>query len=171
MFERDGFAHQPGLQIKFVSRDPLESRTQCGFRQSGLCKILFSKNLDTKILITDDLGTRLLASPNRHGLDHDRAILNCGARSDGSKYLLKHRLTSRVLNRASGLSRRFDLEEFGDSRLRIAFDDQSLLCWAGFILPALRLWLFLRHLVQLSHWFLSAALVMVAQPGIKPGRQ
>ena len=45
-------------------------------------KSCFSKNLDTKILTTEDLGSRLLGSPNRHCLDYDRAELNCGARSD-----------------------------------------------------------------------------------------
>ena len=79
----------PGLQINFFSRDPLESRPQCGFGQNGLCKILFSKNLDTKILITHDLGTRFLDPPNRHGLDDDRAVLSCGARSDVTMSLWK----------------------------------------------------------------------------------
>jgi len=67
---------------------------------------------------------------------------------------LKHRLISRVLNRASGLSRRFDLEEFGDSLLWVAFNDQSLLLGAGFILPALRLWL-LWHFELVSYQYLS----------------
>ncbi len=55
MGEPDGFAGQSGLQINFFASDPLEVRAQSRFSQSGLCKIWFSKNLDTKILITDDL--------------------------------------------------------------------------------------------------------------------
>ena len=70
-------------------RDPLESRAQSWFRQSGLCKIWFSKDLDLKILITNDLRARLLASPNCHGLDHCCAALNCGARSNVTMMLWK----------------------------------------------------------------------------------
>jgi hypothetical protein len=43
---------------QFFSREAVESLAQSRFPQSGLCKIWFSKNLDTKILITDDLATR-----------------------------------------------------------------------------------------------------------------
>ena len=48
--------------MNFFSSDPLGNRAQRGFRQRGLCKIWFSKNLDTKILKTGDLETRFLAS-------------------------------------------------------------------------------------------------------------
>jgi len=43
---------------QFFSREAVEIGIQRGFRQIGPCKIWFSKNLDTKILITDDLVTR-----------------------------------------------------------------------------------------------------------------
>jgi hypothetical protein len=89
LVERDRLADRSRLQINFFSRDPLEIRAQSGFRESGLCKIWFSKNLDTKILITHDLGARHLASPNCHGLDHCRAVLNCGTRSDVTMRLWK----------------------------------------------------------------------------------
>jgi hypothetical protein len=69
----------PAWRIRRISdekifADPAGSLVQRGFRKSGLRKILFSKNLDTKIL-----GTKSLAGPvsrwaNRHCLDHDRAI-------------------------------------------------------------------------------------------------
>jgi hypothetical protein len=60
------------------------------------------------------------------------------------------------------------LEEFGDSFLRIAFNDQSLLLWPRFTLSALRLLLF-GHLVLLSHRF-SLGVKVIPQPGIEPGR-
>src|SRR5580704_10378293 len=90
------------------------------------------------------------------------------ARLDGSKYLLKHRLTSRVSNRASGLSRRlFEELIYGDQR--VAFNDQSLLLGARFTLSALRRFL-LRHFELVSHWFVSAV-KCVPQSGIEPERR
>jgi hypothetical protein len=54
--------------------DPAESLAQRGFRKNGLCKTLFSKNLDTKILITNGLARQVSRWADRHCLDHDRAI-------------------------------------------------------------------------------------------------
>src|SRR5580704_14855397 len=90
------------------------------------------------------------------------------ARLDGSKYLLKHRLTSRASNRASGLSRRL-FQELIYGGQRVAFNDQPLLLGSGFTLSALRYFL-LWHLVLLSHPFLSAVLEVMPQPGMEPGR-
>jgi len=67
------------------------------------------------------------------------------------------------------LARGIFLEEFVDSNLRVAFDDQTLLFGSRFRFLLLPLW-FLLHLVLLLQRFLSAALVTVPQPGIGPGR-
>jgi hypothetical protein len=71
--ETDGLGRSGGLRIKFFSVDPAESLVQYGFRKSGLCKILFSKNLDTKILRTNSLASQVSRWADRHCLDDDRA--------------------------------------------------------------------------------------------------
>jgi hypothetical protein len=65
-------------------------RKPCWARVSGngCRKILFSKNLDTKILITNDLSWRD-SILDRHCLDHDRASSMTGARSDVTRGLWK----------------------------------------------------------------------------------
>jgi hypothetical protein len=60
--------------MKFFLLIRAESLAQRGFRQSGLRKILFSKNLDTKILITNGLAGQVSRWADRHCLDHDRLI-------------------------------------------------------------------------------------------------
>src|SRR5258708_1194040 len=75
--------------IKFIFADRVGSLVQRGFRKSGLCKILFSKNLDTKILITNRLAGQVSRWADRHCLDHDRAIRIRGARSDVTMGLWK----------------------------------------------------------------------------------
>jgi hypothetical protein len=60
---------------QFFSLDIPESLAQRGFCKTVSRKILLSKNLDTKILRTKGLGVGTLGAFNRHGLDHDRAIL------------------------------------------------------------------------------------------------
>jgi hypothetical protein len=67
----------------------------------------------------------------------------------------------------SDLSTRFLAEEFGDCRLRIAFNDQPFLLGSGFTLSALRLLLF-RHNRILSQRFLYG--VKVPRSGIGPER-
>jgi hypothetical protein len=83
-----GYAEQPDSGLKKISRSG-ESLAQRGFRQSGLRKILFSKNLDTKILITNRLAGQVSLWADRHCLDHDRAIRIRGARSDVTMGLWK----------------------------------------------------------------------------------
>jgi len=68
--------------MKFFLPNPAESLVQRGFCKSGLCKILFSKNLDTKILRTNSLAAQVSRWADRHCLDHDRAIWIVRARSD-----------------------------------------------------------------------------------------
>jgi hypothetical protein len=60
--------------MKFIFADPAESLVHRGFCKSGLRKIWFSKNLDIKILRTNNLAGRVSRWANRHCLDHDRAI-------------------------------------------------------------------------------------------------
>jgi len=59
---------------QIFSVDLLESLAQHGFRETVSRKIWFSKNLDTKILGIKGLGLSTLGAPDRHCLDHDRAI-------------------------------------------------------------------------------------------------
>jgi hypothetical protein len=85
----------------------------------------------------------------------------------GSRYLLKRPCKSRSCVPGEGIRLALlglALEEFGDSLLRVAFDDQSLLLGAGFTLSALRL-LLLWH-VGIS----SYSTKLVPEPGIGPGR-
>ena len=82
-------------------------------------------------------------------------------------------MTVHVMNCGKELPRGFRrlLEKRVDGLLRIAFDNQTFPLWSGLILLAFWLRLrFLRHGIELSYRFLSAALVMVPQPGIGPGR-
>jgi len=59
---------------KNILADTAETLVQRGFRKSGLRKILLSKNLDIKILITNRLAGQVSRWADRHCLDHDRAI-------------------------------------------------------------------------------------------------
>jgi hypothetical protein len=79
------------LQIsdQFFSFDISEILVQRGFRKDVSPKIRFSKNLDIKILRTKDLEPGDSASLDRHGLDHDHAIEEVGARSDVTVALRK----------------------------------------------------------------------------------
>jgi hypothetical protein len=72
--ESDRIGESAGFRIKNIFADPAEILVQRGFRKSGLRKIFFSKNLDTKILRTKSLAGRVSRWANRHCLDHDRAI-------------------------------------------------------------------------------------------------
>ncbi len=78
----DRLSGSGGFRIKNIFVDPAEILVQCGFRKSGLPKILFSKNLDTKILITNRLAGQVSRWADRHCLDHDRANWIWSARSD-----------------------------------------------------------------------------------------
>jgi hypothetical protein len=68
-----GSADKPDFGLIFFA-DPAETLVPRGFRKSGLRKILFSKNLDIKILRTDSLAGDLSRWADRHCLDHDCAI-------------------------------------------------------------------------------------------------
>ena len=57
--------------------------------ENGSRKILFSKNLDTKILITKDFGWPDSISLDRHCLDHDGATSMASARADVTRGLWK----------------------------------------------------------------------------------
>jgi hypothetical protein len=65
----------PGRKSRlFFSLDIPESLAWRGLRENISRKIWFSKNFDIKILRIKSLGSGTLGSPNRHCLDHDRAI-------------------------------------------------------------------------------------------------
>jgi hypothetical protein len=70
----DRLGGKAGFQIKFIFVDPPETLVRRGFRKSGLRKILFSKNLDIKILRTNRLAGAISHWADRHCLDHDCAI-------------------------------------------------------------------------------------------------
>jgi hypothetical protein len=53
--ESDRLGGSGGFRMKFFFADPVKTIVQRGFRESGFRKIWFSKNLDIKILRTDDL--------------------------------------------------------------------------------------------------------------------
>src|SRR5271155_4475805 len=54
-------------------------------------KIRMSKNLETKICETEDLGRHDLSPSNRHGFAHDRATSIAQTRSDVTGAVWKHR--------------------------------------------------------------------------------
>jgi hypothetical protein len=85
----DGIGGSAGFRVKNISSDPAESLVQYGFCESGLRKILLSKNLNTKILRTKRLAVRVSLSADRHCLDHDRASSMAGTRSDVTRGLWK----------------------------------------------------------------------------------
>ena len=87
--EKSVLGSEADLARYFFYCDAAESLDWCGFRENGFCKILFSKNLDTKILITNRLGGGDSGSPDRHVLGHDRAIRIAGAGSDVTRGLWK----------------------------------------------------------------------------------
>jgi hypothetical protein len=68
-----GAAGKPDFE-RFFSSNASKSRSQCGFHESAFCKILPAKNLDLKILKTNDLARQVLASIDRHCLDNHCAI-------------------------------------------------------------------------------------------------
>jgi hypothetical protein len=75
-------SEESGSRSKFYSSDTPETSAQRGFLQNVFCKILLPKNLDLKILRTNNLERQDLASIDRHCLDYDCAIADWGARSD-----------------------------------------------------------------------------------------
>src|SRR5712691_8929065 len=85
----DWLARSGGFRLKNIFSDPAESLVQCGFRESGLCKILLSKNLDIKILITNGLAGQVSRWADRHCLDYDYATSIRGTRSDVTGWLWK----------------------------------------------------------------------------------
>jgi hypothetical protein len=93
----EGLGGSAGFRIKFIFVDPAETLVQRGFRKSVLRKIRFSKNLDIKILRTNNLEEPVSRWADRHCLDHDRASSMGGARSDvtwGCGFFWLHRKIS-----------------------------------------------------------------------------
>jgi hypothetical protein len=72
--ESGGLGKPPDRQINLFLAMPPKVLLRAAFAESGFRKIWFSKNLDTKILTTKNLGRHDGFSLDRHCLDHDYAI-------------------------------------------------------------------------------------------------
>src|SRR5712664_3810904 len=85
---RERFGIRGGSGVIFLfrcRRKPCLARVS----ESGFRKILLSKNLDLKILKTDDLRRLESISLDRHCLDNDYATSIAGTRSDVTRKLWK----------------------------------------------------------------------------------